>query len=57
VWPASFINVNLKRLLELGRVDKRWVADVQREFAAAAANRNSLMLTPTVLEIIAERTS
>lgn len=54
-WPASFISVNLKRLLELGRVDEEWVNNVQREFTAAASSPHSLMLTPMVLEIIAER--
>ncbi|MES2207193.1 MAG: methyltransferase domain-containing protein [Pseudomonadota bacterium] len=54
-WPASFININLKRLLELGRVSEAWVTTVRHEFAAAASNPSSLMLTPMVLEIIAER--
>ena len=54
-WPASFVQVNLKRLLELGRVDEAWVESVRREFAAAEANPNSLMMTPMVLEIVAEK--
>jgi hypothetical protein len=54
-WPASFISVNLQRLQELGRVDEAWVATVQHEFTAAESRAGSLMLTPMVLEIIAER--
>lgn len=54
-WPASFISVNLQRLLELGRVDEAWVATVRREFTAAESRAGSLMLTPMVLEIVAER--
>lgn len=56
-WPASFINVNLSRLLELGLVDQNWVTSVRREFDTVKNNRNSLMLTPLLLEIIAERTT
>ncbi len=56
-WPASFLDVNLKRLLELGLVDENWVASVQREFGAAASNPRSLFVTPMVLEIIADRTA
>jgi SAM-dependent methyltransferase len=54
-WPASFIDINLNRLLELGRVNQDWVAAVRREFAATESNPNSLMVTPMVLELIAER--
>jgi SAM-dependent methyltransferase len=55
-WPASFLEVNLRRLLELGRVDKRWCDRVKSEWATAEANPNTILLTPIVLEIIAEKT-
>lgn len=54
-WPASFIDTNLRRLVELERVDEAWAATVRRAFEAAQADPNSLMLTPMVLEIVAER--
>jgi SAM-dependent methyltransferase len=54
-WPASFINVNLQRLLDLGHVSESWASSVRRELAEREADANSLMLTPMVLEIIAER--
>ena len=54
-WPSSFLDINLNRLLELGRVDQEWVMAVRREFAAVESNPDSLMVTPLVLEIIAER--
>lgn len=54
-WPAVFLNVNLARLHELGRVDAAWLAAVRHEFQLAEADPNSLMITPMVLEIIAER--
>jgi SAM-dependent methyltransferase len=56
-WPAAFIDNYLNRLLELRRVDQDWVRAVRREFAAVESNPNSLMLTPVVLELIAERCS
>ncbi|MFN7967404.1 MAG: methyltransferase domain-containing protein [Acidobacteriota bacterium] len=54
-WPASFIGINLKRMVELGRVDQAWADMAQQKFDAASADPRSLILTPLVLEIIAEK--
>ena len=54
-WPAAFLSINLERLRELGRVDAAWLEAVREEFKAAEADPNTLMITPMVLEIIAER--
>jgi SAM-dependent methyltransferase len=54
-WPASFLEVYPDRLVELGRVDATWADRVRREFRAAAADPRTLMVTPLVLEVIAER--
>lgn len=54
-WPASFIEINLDRLRELGRVTPEWAADVLREFKEAEANAGSWFTTPMFLEIIARR--
>lgn len=54
-WPASFIEVNLVRLRELGRVTPEWVESVRRERQQAAADPTTLMTTPLLLEIVAER--
>ncbi len=54
-WPASFIGVHLDRLLELGRVSETWAASVRRDLEEREADEHSLMLTPLVLEIVAER--
>lgn len=56
-WPASFVEINLKRLVELGYADGAWAASVRDEFAAAESAPGTLMLTPLVLEIIARRES
>ena len=54
-WPASFIEVNLQRLLELGRADADWVAAVHADLRALESDANALLITPMVLEIIAEK--
>lgn len=54
-WPAAFIDVNLDRLQELGLVDAAWTAAVRAEFEAAASNPDTLVVTPLVLELIAEK--
>jgi SAM-dependent methyltransferase len=56
-WPSSFIDSGITRLLELGRVTEAWAASVRRDFAVAESNPDTLMFTPMVLEIIAERCS
>jgi ubiquinone/menaquinone biosynthesis C-methylase UbiE len=54
-WPASWIKINSRRLQELKQVDEAWVRALDQELAAAEANPNALLLTPLVLEIIAEK--
>jgi SAM-dependent methyltransferase len=54
-WPASFIEINLARLQELGRVDSDWTEAVRREFREAEADSMTLLNTPMFLEIIARR--
>ena len=55
-WPAGFVATNAARLQELGRVSQEWVADVVSELQEAEADPMSIMVTPLVLEVIAERT-
>jgi SAM-dependent methyltransferase len=54
-WPAAFVNVGLDRLVALGAADSEWAAAARLEFAAAEADPDARMLTPMVLEIVAER--
>ena len=54
-WPAQFIQVHLLRLLELGRIDGTFADKVRNDLAAAEKEDPSFMLTPLVLEIIAEK--
>ena len=54
-WPASFIEINLVRLRDLGRVSADWVETVRREFQEAQDDPRTLVTTPLVLEVVAER--
>ena len=54
-WPATFIETYLQRLIEMGRVDKKFADEVRAAFARAEENPNTRMLTPLVLEIVAEK--
>ena len=54
-WLASFVNINLERLVELKRVEARWADEVRAEWAAAEGEPTSILLTPMVLEIVGEK--
>jgi hypothetical protein len=54
-WPATFIEIYLPRLIQMGRIDQEFAGKVRADLASAERNRNSFMLTPLVLEIIAEK--
>lgn len=56
-WPASFVGIGLARLRELGRIDADFAEKVEAEVAAAGENAHSLLITPLVLEIVAEKIS
>ena len=54
-WPAQFIEVYLPRLQEMGRIDKEFAGNVRADLAGAERNPSALMITPLVLEIVAEK--
>jgi len=54
-WPATFIEVYLPRLEEMGRIDQEFARCLRADLAAAEKNPDGLMLTPLVLEIIARK--
>ncbi len=54
-WPASFIGIGLTRLQELGRIDAAFADKVIKEVDEAGANPASFLITPLVLEIVAEK--
>ena len=54
-WPATFIETHLERLIEMERIDHKFAEEVRTALASAEKNPNTRMLTPLVLEIIAEK--
>ena len=41
--------------MEMGRIDQKFADQVGADLAGAEKNPNSLMITPLVLEIVAEK--
>jgi SAM-dependent methyltransferase len=54
-WPATWARNYPQFLLESGKVDQAWHDRVIAAFDAAEADPNAVMITPMVVEIIAER--
>src|SRR5215470_7853659 len=54
-WPATFIETYLPRLIAMGRTDQEFADAVRADLVRAERNPNTLMLTPLVLEIVAEK--
>jgi len=54
-WPSQFIHVHLERLQQLGKIDLAFADKVRADLAAAEKDEISFMLTPLVLEIVAEK--
>ena len=54
-WPASFAVSNSERLVEAGVMQRADADRLQGDFRDSAHNPNAVMMTPLVLEIIAEK--
>ncbi len=54
-WPVSFVETGSARLVELGYLSEADALAVREEIDRAARDPNRLMITPTVLEIVARR--
>jgi len=54
-WPLTFVEVNLARQLELGRIEKSWADSVMQAFEDRTKDPNSVMITPMMLEIVAKK--
>lgn len=54
-WGASFVRVHLERMRDMGGVDLAWIDAVRLEFDMAESRLESRLVTPLVLEIVAER--
>ena len=56
-WPATFIEIYLPRLVGMGRIDQEFADKLHTDLRSAERNPNTLMITPLVLEIVAEKTT
>jgi ubiquinone/menaquinone biosynthesis C-methylase UbiE len=54
-WPKSFIEINVARLQQLGRVTPEWADNVRAAFAETEADPGSWFTTPMFLEIVARK--
>lgn len=54
-WPATFIPNHARDLAKSGVVTEAWADTVAQAFKAAEADPDTIMTTPLVMEIIAER--
>jgi SAM-dependent methyltransferase len=56
-WPSTFLRLGVRRLADLGRLDAPFVDEVISELDLAEGDPSTVMVTPLVLEIIAERSA
>ena len=54
-WPRTFLEVNLERLRELGRITAAEAREMRSGFASAEAAPGAFMVTPMVLELVARK--
>lgn len=54
-WPAAFIQSNSRRLVDLGKVSEQWACELRNEFTALSENPDSALVTPMVMQVIAQR--
>lgn len=54
-WPTSFVKLHLDQQTALGSIEAAWADAVWREWAEAEADPATVMVTPMVLEIVAEK--
>jgi ubiquinone/menaquinone biosynthesis C-methylase UbiE len=54
-WPATFLEVGLERLVDLGLVTLDEASKVRNEFHTRERDERTFMIPPSVLEIVARR--
>lgn len=54
-WPKTFIIPHARRLAERGIVTDQWAENVAKEWEEAERDPRSIMTTPLLMEIVAER--
>lgn len=54
-WPAGFLRIYLDRLVSEGKRPREWADRVRAELDAAERRPETLMSTPMIMEVIAEK--
>lgn len=54
-WAASFLHTYLDRMVDDGKAERAWAEEVRAAFTRAEADPDTMMVTPLVLEVIAEK--
>ena len=54
-WAATFVDVYVPRLQEMGRIDAKLAATIRSDVAKAENDPDRIMVTPLVLEIVADK--
>ena len=54
-WPTSFMDVGLKRLVDLGGIDPKRGEELALEMRAITTSDRMRMITPGLVEIIARK--
>jgi SAM-dependent methyltransferase len=54
-WPESFVRVHLEHLADAGRVTREWARTVEAEYDGAGRRPGAYVVTPAILEVIAEK--
>ncbi|MGQ0429664.1 MAG: class I SAM-dependent methyltransferase [Gammaproteobacteria bacterium] len=54
-WPSSFIHIHLEQQTALGAIEASWAEAVRREFREAEAAPATVLVTPLVAQLIAEK--
>jgi SAM-dependent methyltransferase len=54
-WPTSFMQVGLRRLVDIGAVDASRAQTMEQALGEISASTSTRMLTPGVLEVIARK--
>jgi len=54
-WPKTFVDIGMRRLLDLGAVTEAEATRMSAAFSAAESTPGTYLITPAVLEIVAVR--
>jgi SAM-dependent methyltransferase len=52
-WPSAFVDVGVRRMIDLGRLDEAQGRAITEAYAATERTPGAFQITPTVIEIVA----